>query len=33
VLTSPQVQIARLVGEGHRNRDIAPQLFVSQATV
>ena len=33
VLTPQGAQIARLVSEGYRNRDIASQLFAGPATV
>ncbi len=33
MLTPQEAQIARLVSQGYRNRDIATQLFVSPATV
>jgi DNA-binding NarL/FixJ family response regulator len=33
LLTLRETQIARLVSEGHNNRDIASQLFVSPSTV
>lgn len=32
-LTPTEARIARLIGEGHRNREIAGELFVSVATV
>jgi DNA-binding CsgD family transcriptional regulator len=33
VLTEQEAQMARLVSEGQRNRDIAAQLFLSQSTI